>query len=55
MNWEVYGVGQVSSGTGAVWEDYRGFTNASFDLGSDGTVLRLRLLNQAQNVVIALF
>ena len=43
LTWEVYGVGATVKGSGTVWEDSRGATDASFSLEDGGETLELRI------------
>ena len=43
MTWEVFGVGATETGSGHLWEDSRGSTNASFSLTDGGKTLELRI------------
>lgn len=43
LTWEIYGIGATTKGSGTVWEDSRGSTDASFSLQTDGKTLELKL------------
>ncbi len=43
LTWEVYGIGATKQGSGTVWEDSRGYTDASFSLENDGKTVELKL------------